>query len=139
MKIIELKGKQAFAAAYPLVKQQNAQLTRRDFDRYLDAMLTQGYRCIAAVEGDKTVGICGFWQGTRFWCGHFIDLDNVIVDEKARSKGIGKKMTDWVEKEARRLSCDQLGLDCYVTSGAAHRFYFREAYTIKGFHMIKRL
>jgi GNAT superfamily N-acetyltransferase len=139
MPIIELKTKEDFAPAFALVKQQNPGITRKIFDARLKKMLPQGYRCIAWKEKNAYLGLCGFWTGTRFWCGNFIDLDNVIVDAKVRSKGIGKKLVAWVEKEARKLGCDQMGLDAYTTSHAAHRFYFREGYIIKGYHFIKPL
>lgn len=139
MPIIELKTLTDFIPALKLVQQTNPQLTKKQFESRLKKMLKIGYRCIAYMEKGKMIGICGFWHGTRFWCGDFIDLDNVVVDEKARGRGIGKKMLDWVEKEAKRLNCDQLGLDCYVTHHAAHRFYLREHYIIKGYHMIKPL
>jgi GNAT superfamily N-acetyltransferase len=137
MPIIELKKPADFTPAYRLLNQLNPGLTKAQFTSRLPKMLAQGYRCIAYEEKDKYLGLCGFWQGTRFWCGDFIDLDNVVVDEKARNKGIGKKLVDWVEKEAKRLKCDQLGLDCYVTHHDAHRFYLREKFIIKGYHFIK--
>jgi len=137
--IVELKTIAEFAPAYALLKQSNPHLTQKQFNARLKKMLPQGYRCIAYVEKGKMLGLCGFWYGTRFWCGDFIDLDNVVVDEKLRSKGIGKKMVEWVEKEAKRLGADQMGLDCYTTAHAAHRFYLRENYIIKGYHMIKPL
>lgn len=139
MPIIELKTTADFAPALKLVQQTNPQLTKQQFTARLKKMQPLGYRCIAYVEKGKYIGLCGFWHGTRFWCGDFIDLDNVVVDEKARSKGIGKKMLDWVEKEAKLLKCDQLGLDCYAHFYDAHRFYFREGYIIKGYHFTKQL
>ncbi len=137
MPIIELKTTKDFAPAYRLVKQMNPKLGKGEFNRRLKKMLGQGYRCIAYVESGQYLGICGFWQGTRFWCGDFIDLDNVVVDEKHRGRNIGKKLVVWVENLAKQAGCAQTGLDCYVTSDAAHRFYFREGYIIKGYHFIK--
>lgn len=128
-----------FLAMYKLVKLQNKDLARKEYSRLLAEMLPMGYRCVGAWQGKKLVGICGFWSGTRFWCGRFIDLDNVIVDSALRSKGIGKKLVAWVEKEAKRHKCKIVGLDCYVTAHDAHRFYFREGYISLGYHFIKKL
>ena len=139
MRIIELNTATEFGKIYPLLKQVNPSLTKAQFTKRLKAMRAQGYRCIAAVENGKYLGISGFWTGTRFWCGKFIDYDNVIVDKSLRSTGIGRKLVAWIEKEARRLGCDMLGLDCYTTSHDAHRFYFREGFIIKGYHFTKSL
>lgn len=139
MPIIELKQTTEFEAAYTLVQQLNPGLTQAEFRTRLEKMLRQGYRCIAYVEQGEYIGLCGFWEGTRFWCGDFIDLDNVVVDDKARRQGIGKKLVDWVEQEARRQNRNQIGLDCYVTHHGAHNFYLRERFIIKGYHLIKPL
>ncbi len=139
MPIIELKTAGDFEPAYRLVEQMNPTLSKSEFNKRLKKMLSQGYRCIAYVENGQYIGVCGFWQGTRFWCGDFIDLDNVVVDEKQRGKNIGKKLVAWVEDLAKQTRCTQTGLDSYVTSDAAHRFYFREGYIIKGYHFIKTL
>jgi GNAT superfamily N-acetyltransferase len=139
MNIIELKSAGEFSLAYPLLNQLNPTLSESEFNRRLKNMLARGYRCIAMVEDGKYLGVCGFWHGTRFWCGDYIDLDNVVVDEKLRSRNIGKKLLDWVEELARKLKCELLICDAYVTSNSAHRFYFREGYIIKGYHFIKPL
>ena len=139
MQVVELKAIADFAPAFRLIKQTNPTLSKREFNKRLKKMLPQGYRCIAMVENGQYLGICGFWTGTRFWCGDFIDLDNVVVDEKYRGKNIGKKLVAWVENIAKQLGCDQVGLDCYITFSDAHRFYFREGYIIKGYHFIKPL
>jgi GNAT superfamily N-acetyltransferase len=135
----EIAESSEFAAMYPLVKLTNPDLTRRDFDALLAEMRPQGYRCVGAWQGGKLVAICGFWRGTRFWCRRFIDLDNVVVEPRLRSTGIGKKLVAWVEKEAKRHKCSLMGLDSYTTAHAAHRFYFREGYIILGYHFVKKL
>ena len=124
---------------YPLIKQLNPKLGKKQFEGYLRDMVAQGYRCVAAYDKGNLIGVCGFWFGVRFWCGPFIDLDNVVVDQKIRSKGIGKKLVAWVEKEAKRVGCTQVGLDSYTISQSAHRFYFREGYSILGYHFVKKL
>ena len=139
MPIVELQTPADFAPALRLVRQTNPQITKAIFSARLKKMQKQGYRCIAYMQKGEMVGLCGFWHGTRFWCGDFIDLDNVVVDQKFRAKGIGKKMVAWVEAEALRLKCDQVGLDCYTTHHAAHRFYMAQNYIIKGYHFIKPL
>ncbi len=137
--IRELAAGRDWLAMYPLIRQLNPKLTRRQFLDLLPEMLAQGYRCIGAWKGGKLVGACGFWQGTRFWCGRFIDLDNVVVDVSCRNLGVGRKLVAWVEKEARRLKYDMVGLDSYASAHDAHRFYYREGYFILGYHFIKRL
>ncbi|WP_235826627.1 GNAT family N-acetyltransferase [Acidithiobacillus ferridurans] len=46
--------------------------------------------------------MAGIWLGTRFWCGRYLDVDNVIVDPQYRGVGIGQQLMDWVENYAHK-------------------------------------
>ncbi len=135
----ELTDKADLPAMYPLVRQANPKMTRARFTKLLTSMREANYRCVGAYKGETLVGLAGFWVGWRFWCGKYIDIDNVVVDAKHRKSGIGKKLVGWVEKEARRLKCEIAVLDSYTHNYPSHRFYFREGYVILGYHFTKDL
>ncbi|NBO19308.1 MAG: GNAT family N-acetyltransferase [Proteobacteria bacterium] len=135
----ELTTARHWQQAYPLLCQQNKDLSHADYLAMLADMRQAGYRCVGAFAGVQLVGVMGFWVGTRFWCRKYIDLDNVVVDEKQRSRGIGKKLLDWVEAEGRRQGCRMAVLDSYTTAHRAHRFYYREGYVALGYHFTKQL
>lgn len=139
MRIRELKNEGELEAIYPLIKQLNPDMTKAQFTERLHAMRAQGYRCVAACEHNKIIALSGFWVGTRFWCGGYVDIDNIVVAEGLRSKGIGRKLVAWIEKEARRIGCEISVLDSYTTNHASHRFYHREGYKILGYHFVKSL
>jgi GNAT superfamily N-acetyltransferase len=135
----EIKTPAEWKAIFTLVKQQNKDMTRKEFETLLAEMRKQGYRCVGAYAQGALVGIMGFWIGYRFWCHKYIDIDNVVVEKSLRSRGIGRKMLAWVEKEAKRQNCAMAVLDSYTTGHNAHRFYFREGYCILGYHFTKHL
>jgi len=137
--IRELKSKDEFESLWPLVKQVNPKVTKKLFIQHINEMLEHRYRCIAAYRDGKMVGACGIWSGARFWCGKYMEVDNIVVNANERSSGMGKLMMDWVEKEARRLKCSIVMADSYTYNHASHRFYFREGYVIKGFCFAKEL
>lgn len=137
--IKELKRKVDWLSMYPLVKQSNPEMKKREFETLLAGMLAAGYRCIGAYKADKLVGVAGFWVGYRFWCGKYIDIDNVVVDKNHRGKSVGKQLLAWLEKEGQRLKCHIAVLDSYTRSHRSHRFYFREGYVILGYHFTKDL
>jgi GNAT superfamily N-acetyltransferase len=124
---------------FPFIRQLNPAITKTAFNQSLKEMLPLGYRCIIALDGKNPIGACGIWTANRFWCGRFMEVDNVVVDQKARSGGIGKHMMDWVEKEAKRTNCKLVIADSYTHNVASHRFYSREKYIIKGFCFVKEL
>ena len=139
MKIVELKTPVEMQRIYPLIKQLNPGLTRAEFTDRLKEMMAQNYRCIMATEGAKILGTAGFWQATRFWCGRYMEMDNVVVDRRFRNKGIGALLVRWVEKEARRRKCRLVMAASYAHNTASHRFYFRERYIILGYCFVKKL
>jgi GNAT superfamily N-acetyltransferase len=139
MKIVELKSPADFAKTYPLIRQLNPEMTKQAFTQHLKVMVKNGYRAIAAVEGKKILGTSGFWTGARFWCGKYIEPDNVVVDQNQRSRGIGKLLMQWIESEARRQKCDIVMMDAYTHNTESHRFYYREGYIIKGFCFVKNM
>jgi GNAT superfamily N-acetyltransferase len=139
LSIRELTTQKEWLSMHALIRQLNKDLNKKQFETVLIEMLDKGYRCVGAYEENTLIGVMGFWVGYRFWCGKYIDIDNAIIDKHSRSRGIGKKLLAWIEKEGRRLSCDMAVLDSYTTSAQAHRFYFREGYCILGYHFTKHL
>jgi len=106
--------------------------------RRLEGMIPHGYRCIGAYQGNRMVGVAGYWLGVKFWCGEFLEPDNVFVLPELRSAGIGAKIMDYLEDKARQLGCKMVALDSYVTYHGAHKFYIRRDYEIVGYHFVKK-
>ena len=73
----------------PLVKMLNPSIDEALLARRLSEMLGQGYQCAGAYAGEQLVGICGLWVATRFYCGKYIEPDNVVVHPDYRSMGVG--------------------------------------------------
>ncbi len=123
----------------PLIEKHNAKIEPAELRRRLEIMIPQGYHCIAALEGGHVIGVAGYWLGARFYCGEYMDVDNVVVDESIRSRGVGLKMMDWLHAKARELGCKVVMLDSYVTLARAHKFYFRQDYEILGYHFSRKV
>ena len=137
MNIIELQSHHEFALLYKLIAQLNSKMSEKQFHSLLKEMLPKGYRCIVAVEGNAYVGAAGFWTGTKFWCGRYMEVDNLVVDAHRRGENIGQQLMRWLEVEAQRLGCQLVGLPVYTHNQSAQRFYYREGYGIEGFYFTK--
>ncbi|MFZ4763724.1 MAG: GNAT family N-acetyltransferase [Roseimicrobium sp.] len=122
----------------PLIELHNAKIAPEVLRRRLEAMIPHGYHCIAAFQEERMVGVAGYWVGAKFWCGEYLEADNVFVLPELRSEGIGAKMMDYLEAKALTLGCKVVALDSYVTFAGAHKFYFRRGYEIAGFHFIRK-
>ena len=140
LEIRVLKDYDSMCQSFPLIQQLNPSMTR---GRYLDLireMVKLGnYFQVGCFLSGKLVGLTGIWIGTQLWCGKFIEVDNFIVDEAHRRLGIGSKLMNWVDENAKIEGCEMIRLDTYVTLEKTHRFYFSHGFRIEGFHMTKRV
>ena len=137
--IRELKGKNEMLNHISVLNDIYPSLTREEYDRELDEMLPLNYGQVAVFEGEICIGISGFWIGTKLWCGKYLELDNIVVLEKYRSKGVGKLLFDFLHKKAVENDCTMLSLDSYTHNFKAHKFFYNQGFSPKGFHFINIL
>lgn len=139
MIVRELTTKEAMLEQLSVMQELYPQLTEDYYAEMLDRMLPHNYGQIAVFDDTTCLGISGYWYGTKLWCGSYIELDNVIVSEKARGKGVGKLLSEYLETKANELNCNILVLDAYSNNFKAHRFYYNQGFAPRGFHFIKLL
>jgi GNAT superfamily N-acetyltransferase len=73
------------------------------------------------------------------YCGQILYVDDLSVDETQRSRGYGAALIAWLMDRARAKGCAQIHLDSGVQREAAHKFYFREGFTINAYHFRRGL
>ena len=137
--IRELTGKQEMMDNINVLNAIYPSLTVEEYDRELDQMLQHNYGQVAVFDDEICIGISGFWIGTKLWCGKYLELDNIVVLEKYRSKGIGKLLFDFLYKKAVDHDCTMLSLDSYTHNFKAHKFFYNQGFSPKGFHFINIL
>jgi GNAT superfamily N-acetyltransferase len=114
-------------------------LSVKRYETYLSQMVPHNYIQVAVFENEICLGITGCWSSTKLWTGKYLEIDNFVVNPQHRSKGIGKLLTDYIEKKALALDCSTIVLDAFTGNFAAHRFYYNQGYSPKGFHFVKVL
>ena len=124
---------------YHLVIQMPYSFTIEQYEHYLEEMIPNGYSQAAVMDGIDCIALAGFWINTKLYCGKYVELDNVIVAPGNQGRGVGKMLCRFVEEEALKQGCTTALLDAYVENAAAHKFYFREGYKIRGYHFLKHL
>lgn len=124
---------------YPLIRQLSPGVSEERYAFLLDDMLAHGYRMAAVFEAETCVGVSGIWVATKIYSGRYLEMDNVVVADTHRSKGIGKLLTDFVVGIARAENCEMVMLDAYLENEKAHSFYEREGFVKRGYHFLKRL
>lgn len=120
--------------------QLNPDIPVATLEQYLEEMFALNtYHCFGLYEGETLIGISSGWITVRFYSGKQLEIDNVIIDAAARSKGIGAQFMQLIEQWASAHNCKTVELNAYVQNSDAHRFYYREGYRILGFHFQKKM
>jgi len=95
------------------------------------------YQLFGAYDGDELVGVCSAWVATKIWCGKYLEIDNMVVRDDQRSRGVGTQLMKHMEQLGKEQGCKVLVLDSYTSNHASHRLYQRMGFEIWGFHFIK--
>lgn len=121
-------------ALFPLAQQWHEGMTLERFGALLAQMQKLGYRLFVAKLGEQIVGMTGLWQGCKFYCGRYLEIDNFVVDATHRGMGIGGKLVDFVTDLARREGFDTVTLNVYIDNHGANQLYDRHGFTKIGYH-----
>jgi GNAT superfamily N-acetyltransferase len=79
-------------------------------------------------DGERVVGWAALLIDEPFVEGFGAFLEGLIVDEEARSRGIGAALLEAVEARARERGCAEIRVQSNVLRERAHSFYERNGY-----------
>ena len=63
----------------------------------------------------------------------------VVVAEGFRSRGVGAILFDYAKNLAVKKACVSIGLDAFTYNHAAHKFFFKEDFVVKGYHFVHEI
>jgi GNAT superfamily N-acetyltransferase len=128
------------AATFDVMHQLRPHLTR---DAYVPLvrglMASDGFRLAALTDDGEVRAVAGYRYMSMLYCGRLLYIDDLVSDERARSRGYGKALLDWLKEEGRREGCTEVQLISRTIREQAHRFYFREGFGIECFHFRAKL
>jgi GNAT superfamily N-acetyltransferase len=122
-----------------IIKQLYPEITLEKYQSYLQEMIPHRYMQIAVFENEECIGLTGCWYGIKLWSGKYMEIDNFIVHSDHRKKGVGKMLTDYIDKIAKEKNCTMIVLDAFTGNFKAHRFYYNQGFSPKGFHFVKMI
>src|SRR2546422_1775566 len=138
MEILEVPpGDERLSAVYPVMHQLRDELSAEEFHRRYEAGHPLGYRIAALFDGDECRAAAGYRLFTNFVSGKHMYVDDLVTAEAWRSHGYGRLLNKYLVELARNEGCGSIQLDSGVHRRKAHRFYFRERYTITSFHFVR--
>jgi GNAT superfamily N-acetyltransferase len=102
-------------------------------------MESDGFRLAFLTDDGAVRAVAGYRLMNMLYCGRLLYVDDLVTDERVRSRGYGARLLEWLKDEGRRHHCAELQLISRVTREEAHRFYFREGLGIECFHFRVKL
>jgi GNAT superfamily N-acetyltransferase len=139
LQIKELTTIEEMVAQISTIRFLYPNISLEKYQSFLSEMVPHNYTQIVIFEDEICLGLTGCWSATKLWTGKYLEIDNFVVNPDHRSKGIGKLLTDYIEKKAIELNCSSIVLDAFTGNFGAHRFYYNQGYAPKGFHFVKIL
>ena len=103
-------------------------------------------KCYLAIEDDKAIGVIIGMVGTYdeydyldYKCPKRGVILELIVSKKVRSKGLGSKLIDKMEKYFKSIGCEYVIIDVFAYNDLAIKFYWKHGYHARGIVDIKKL
>jgi GNAT superfamily N-acetyltransferase len=110
-----------------------------DYPGKLARVFTGGGRMCVAAEGERVVGVAVYRISENTFAGLNLYVDDLVTDDRERSRGVGHTLMAHLERVARDAGCENLRLDSGTHRQQAHKFYFREGMVITSFSFTKPL
>ena len=135
-----LEGEPALRVSFDLMRVLRPHL--RDPAAYSTQLLrqvAQGYRLLAAWQGQTLVGLAGYREMENLIYSRFIYVDDLVVSPDLQRSGVGSRLLSRVREEAMPRQCDHLVLDTGLHMALAQRFYFRQGLLAHGMHFTQTL
>lgn len=124
------------AAAEPVHRQLRPQIPQ-DYAGAMQGIFADGGEMAVAIAEERVAGVAIFRLFRNTHVGLRCYVDDLVTDERRRSSGVGRALIAWIEAEAKTRGCPGIDLESGVQRGGAHRFYFREGFTIPSFSFRK--
>ena len=110
-----------------------------DYVARMKEIFAGGAEMAVAVVDDQLLGLAVFRMVECTFTGREMYCDDLVSNEKNRSTGIGHMLIAYMENLARERAANVVTLDSGTQRQQAHKFYFREEFTISSFHFSKSL
>jgi len=96
------------------------------------------FTCFVAETKDKIVGIALVYYRFSTWKGRIVHLEDLVVQESYRNKGVGSLLYAEVMKYAKSKNCKRVQWEVLDWNEGAIKFYERSgAKVYKDWHVVK--
>ena len=125
---------QEIRACFAIMQQLRPHLKAGEFVSKVRNDLPAAYRLAYAEVDGRPLAVAGYCVTEKLSAGKFLQVDDLVTHEPARSRGHGAKLLAWLQAEARAHGCGSVQLDTGVARKDAQRFYEREGMQLSAYH-----
>lgn len=125
---------------YDVMHELRTHLTMDEFVSQVGRQMErQGYKLACLENAGDVAAVAGFRFIEMLAWGRAMYVDDLVTAARARSKGYGGRLLDWLVELAKREGCVQFHLDSGVQRHGAHRFYLQKRMDITSYHFVMNL
>lgn len=139
MSVVIAEGRKEFLRCYPVMVQLRPHLTESSFLERVERQGLEGYKIAFVEDTGRVVSVAGYRFLHSLAWGKFMYVDDLVTDERERSKGYGQQLIAWLIEHAKANGCDEFHLDSGVQRFGAHRFYLATGMDINCHHFALKL
>jgi GNAT superfamily N-acetyltransferase len=124
MQIREIVTLSELKEIYPVLRELRSTPTFEHVAEVTELARRQdGFKLVAAYVDDRCLAVMGYRILYDYTHGKNLYVDDLVVTSSARRTGVGRKLIEFAEAEAKRLGCQALRLCTGVDNMMAQQFY----------------
>ncbi len=133
--VLHARSTEDIQRCWPVLRDLRPDLSADGLVEAVRRMTPHGFHLVMLEDEDGEVrAVAGYRVTEMLRTGRMLEVDDLVTDPLARSRGHGRHLFEWLVAEAGRQGCSVLELDSAVHRHEAHRFYFRQRMRILGYH-----
>lgn len=136
---IDFNNSNDLETAFPIMQQLRSHLTYDKFCGLLIQMAKEDYKLWAAIENNFMIGLVSSRLYTDLVRGPHIYVDDLVISEKARSRGVGAKLLNHLEQLSLNEGQGLLRLCCGLENNGGLKFYRKEGWNERAIALVKKL
>jgi GNAT superfamily N-acetyltransferase len=127
-------------ACYPVMAQLRPPLTPEGFLAQVKRQAADlGFQLVYLAERGDVLAVAGIRIGEWLSGGKYLEIEDLVTSENARSGGHGGRLFDWITEMSKAEGCDEIRLVSNVTRYDAHRFYLNKKMKIQAHYFSMEL
>lgn len=98
------------------------------------AVFSESQTHLCATEGQRVIGFASLTLKNNLWqAGYLGHIDELVVDDNYRGRGIGTRLLEHILVLARQRGCRRVELDSAFHRKQAHQFYEQRGFENRAF------